>query len=83
MEVDEAIFRLGQEPVAYSVEWWTATPEVMTKFGIKNVSAPADYGTVSYLSKNVFAKFMLKGKSMSFEQHDGVVRPMQDNTVAY
>lgn len=63
IEVNEAICRLGQEPIAYPVEWWTATPEVMEKFGIKNVSAPNTYGTASYRSRNLIAQFLLKGKS--------------------
>jgi hypothetical protein len=51
VEVNEYITRLGQEPVSFGIDSWTATTAVMEKFGIRNVEAPANYGSLDYLRR--------------------------------
>lgn len=51
LEVNEFITRLGQEPIRVESDSWTTTVKVMEKFGIKNVEAPKDYGSISYINK--------------------------------
>jgi len=65
--IDAALFMLGYEPVKYDTEWWTATADVMDKFGIHAVSAPAGYGTADYVSKSVFRRFYFKDARVTFE----------------
>lgn len=54
IQVDEYIMRLGQEPIAYGIDSWTATVQVMERFGISKVAAPEGYGTLGYLKKAGF-----------------------------
>jgi hypothetical protein len=71
--MNERLTRLGQEPVQYDIEWWTATPELMKAFGIDNVNTPENYGTAQYLAGNIFAKTMFRGKVAAFERVTGEV----------
>ena len=75
LKVDESICRLGQEPTDFKTEWWTATPDVMVKFGIRNVQGPDHYGERAYLSDNVLIRTLLKAKVMTFRISDGIVTP--------
>jgi ATP-dependent protease ClpP protease subunit len=65
--IDAALFMLGYEPIKYDTEWWTATADVMDKFGIHAVSAPAGYGTADYVNKSAFRKMYFKDVQLTFE----------------
>jgi hypothetical protein len=54
--VDERITRLGQEPQPIA-ETWTVTVPTMGLYGIRNVTAPDNYGRPDYLRE---INFMLK-----------------------
>jgi hypothetical protein len=64
--VDESILRLGQEPFDFDTSGWSATPQVMKKYGINNISAPTNYGELSYFHALFGLKYLFKGKFMSF-----------------
>lgn len=64
---DGALVLLGDQPVHYDTGWWTATVGVMEKYGIRDVEAPADYGTPAYLSKSIFRKLYFKDARVTFE----------------
>ena len=64
--IDGALFVLGGQPVKYDTEWWTATVGVMERYGIKDVEAPADYGTPAYLNKSIFRKLFFKNARVTF-----------------
>jgi hypothetical protein len=64
---DGALVLLGAQPVHYDTEWWTATVGVMERYGIRDVEAPADYGTPAYLNKSIFRKLFFKGARVTFE----------------
>jgi hypothetical protein len=64
--VDEAIDRLGQEPVDYGVSGWATTLAVMQKHGIRNVEAATNYAEASYLRTLPNLNVFFKGKFMSF-----------------
>jgi hypothetical protein len=65
--VNEAIGRLGQEPVRYPAEAWTATVRVMARYGIPNVKADPQYGTIGYMRRNPFVAFLTKGQMLTFD----------------
>jgi hypothetical protein len=65
--VDGALFVLGGQPVNYDTGWWTATVGVMERYGIKDVEAPAGYGTVDYMNKTIFRKLYFKDARVTFE----------------
>lgn len=46
--LDEYITRIGQEPKNFH-EKWTTPIEIMEKFGMKNIHAPDDYGSIKYI----------------------------------
>jgi hypothetical protein len=54
LEINEYITRLGQEPVHAEIDWATASPRVMARFGVRNVEAPDDYATCAYLLRAFF-----------------------------
>jgi hypothetical protein len=64
--VDGALVLLGHQPVHYDTEWWTATVGVMEKYGIREVEAPADYGTAAYLNKSILRKLFFKDARVTF-----------------
>jgi hypothetical protein len=64
--VDESILRLGQEPFDYDTSGWSATPQVMKKYGINDIEAPTNYGDISYFRSLLGLKYLFKGKFMSF-----------------
>lgn len=64
--VEEAIDRLGQEPVDYEVAGWTTTINVMKKYGIQHVNAAVNYAEADYLRSLSNLNIMFKGKFMSF-----------------
>ena len=65
--VDGALFVLGGQPVKYDTEWRTATVGVMERYGIKDVEAPAGYGTADYMNKTIFRKLYFKDARVTFE----------------
>jgi hypothetical protein len=65
--IDGALFLLGYEPVKHDTDSWSATVDVMKKFGINAVTAPADYGTVGYMNKSFFRKLLFKDARLTFE----------------
>lgn len=67
VEVNEHITRLGQEPLHAGVDSWTATVDVMAKFGIVNVEAPPNYGTADYLNQLPLSGLFCGGKCVSYE----------------
>lgn len=80
--VDEFITRLGQEPVDYEVSGWAATPEVMQRYGIRNVTAPAGYGDLKYLQRLSGLKFLFKGTFMSFRTDEaGNIVPLSKEAI--
>ena len=64
---DGALVVLGSQPVHYDTGWWTATVGVMEKYGIRDVEAPADYGTPAYLNKSVFRRMYFRDARLTFE----------------
>ncbi|MCY7388496.1 MAG: hypothetical protein LH481_10600 [Burkholderiales bacterium] len=67
IQVNEYITRLGQEPVDFGIDSWTTTVIVMEKFGIRNVEAPANYGSRDYLRRISLSSFHCGGKCVTFE----------------
>jgi hypothetical protein len=65
--IDGRLFMLGIEPVRYDTEWWTATVDVMEKYGIRNVTAPAGYGTADYMIRSPFRKLFFKNAQLTFQ----------------
>lgn len=68
--VNEAIMRLGQEPRDYGIDGWTATVKAMKWFGIDDVSAASDYGTIEYMQQDQFVATLEEGKLLSFDVDD-------------
>ncbi|MFZ6643825.1 hypothetical protein ACO0LL_29140 [Undibacterium sp. TC4M20W] len=64
--IDEYITRLGQEPIWYKVDGWTATIELMNKMGIKNVEANPNYASANYLKRNLIANIQSGGEPIVF-----------------
>ena len=64
---DGALVLLGAQPVHYDTGWWTATVGVMEKYGIRDVAAPAGYGTVDYLKNSIFRKLFFKDARVTFD----------------
>ena len=76
--VNEYVTRLGQEPVRYPVDGWTASPHLMQQMGISNVIASQDYGSKKYLSGNKLASIMSKGTPLFFDWIDGEISLRSD-----
>lgn len=66
LDMDDSLFRLGQEPVAIA-DAWTSTVAVMSKYGLTNVRAPSDYGSAHYLKSNPLVHMLFKSKLASFD----------------
>ena len=81
VQVNEYIARLGQEPINYGIDSWTATVKVMEKFGIYNVEAPTGYGTLEYMRNSLGGRIANKGKYLTFYlDANGYVRRVDDST---
>jgi ATP-dependent protease ClpP protease subunit len=79
VQVNEHITRLGQEPINYGLDSWTVTVKVMEKFGINNVEAPPDYGTLGYLRSTGLALLLNGGKLLTFDlDANGYARRIED-----
>lgn len=64
--VNEELFRLGQEPVDLGVDGWSASIEVMARYGITNVKATPKYGDFSYHASHPYIKFFQRGRALFF-----------------
>ena len=75
--------RLGQEPVDYGIDGWTATIKAMKRYGIDNVKADDDYGTPRYMQRDPFVATLEEGKLLTFDV-DASGRPVPSQaTVKY
>jgi hypothetical protein len=66
IRVKEYLFRLGQEPVWYEPDCWTASIPVMKSLGVRNIVGPSDFGNLKYLDSTPLAGFLCKGQPQSF-----------------
>jgi len=58
--IDEYITRIGQEPINF-LESWTIPIHIMEKFGLNNIKAAEDYGSLGYIER-AFASSGLAAK---------------------
>jgi hypothetical protein len=67
IRVNEYLFRLGQEPVWFDPDCWTANILVMKKLGVRNLIGPSDFGSVRHLDSTPLASLLCKGLPQTFE----------------
>lgn len=78
--VNPVMGRMGQEPILYPSDGWTFTVRAMSLLGIKNVSAPRNYGDETYFRDSApLAALANEGPLLVFDTLDGIniipVRP--------
>jgi hypothetical protein len=65
--VNEYLFRLGQEPIWYEPDCWTANIPVMESLGVKGIQGPEEFGTLANLMRSPLPTILCQGTPVTFE----------------
>lgn len=75
--VSEYLFRLGQEPIWYEPDCWSASPDVLKKLGVTGLESEDRYSRLETLDDPI-AKMLCQGQGMTFILNEaGEIQPVR------